>query len=110
MKLIQEINQQISSKELHHQGKEFDDIERIWKENGSPKVPEKIYQLLLKILGDKEKVFDAFRYIGIHFRKHKEAAAVLDKRVVQNLESILKNLRPEHIRQLISIVKTGKLQ
>lgn len=110
MSLIQEINQQISSKDLQHQGKEFDDIERIWKEDGSPKVPEKIYQMLLKILGNKEKVFDAFSYIGIHFRKHKEAAEVLDKRVVQNLETVIKNLRPDTVRQLISIVKTGKLQ
>jgi len=109
MRLLTEINQQIASKELQKTGKEYDDIERIWKESGSTQVPEKMYQLLLKILGDKQKVIDSFKYIGLQLQKHKEAADVLDQNVAQKIETTVSKLTPEHLRQLINVVRAGKL-
>lgn len=96
--------------EQAQQGVEYDTIKRAWEKIGQPTSPEALYDLLLRILKDKQKVADAFHTIGIKFEttEHK-AAKILDKKVAKQIYNYTRQLSPDRIRELIQIVNAGKL-
>lgn len=96
----------------NQKGLEVDHIEKMWKNIGGPKTPEELYDFLVNVLKDKQKVADAFRVIGVKFQDVGDQAkqrSVLGKETDERLLKQFTQLSPDLLRQLIQVVKTGKL-
>lgn len=103
MSLIQEIQNKGLSDEM---------MVRAWKNIGAPRSPEALYDFLGHILNDEAKVKDAFGAIGLKFQRVGDEAGVADvigKGNAKRLYKELIKLSPDLIRQLVQIVKSGKL-
>jgi len=108
MSLLEQVNKAANkSKEPET---DEDVIKRAWEKRGSPRTPEKVYQVLLSLFkGDEDKVIAAFKKIGISFEKHKEAAKVLDPHIEKGVARLTMNMNAKEISDLIQIVRSGKM-
>ncbi len=107
MSLLKKINEAANAPE--EETTDAEDVKQEWINAGSHRTPEKVYQLLLKILKDEGKVQDAFASIGIKFQGHDDAADVLEPHVAKDVAGLTKNMTANEINHLINIVKSGKM-
>jgi hypothetical protein len=107
MSLLKTINEAANTPET--EGTEAEAVKQEWLAAGGHRTPEKVYQLLLKILKDESKVHDAFKSIGISFKGHDEAADVLEPHVAKDVAGLTRNMTADQINHLINIVRSGQM-
>jgi UDP-N-acetylglucosamine:LPS N-acetylglucosamine transferase len=105
--ILKEINDATETNDANEL--EAEGIEKIWKKEGGPRTPEKVYQVLLQILQDESKVQDAFKSIGVSFEMHDKAAEVLKPDTAKHIAGLTKNMTANELNHLVNMIQSGKM-